>query len=234
MKIAICDDNKFDRALLSEYILQYAENTLSIVEIVQFDCGEELLRAFKREKYKILFLDIYMKGINGVVVAEKIRETDEECKIIFTTSSLEHKSDGFEVAATHYLVKPITYERVEKALNRCKKIFDLNARYIQLTVNKEIVKIKLKEMYFVEAIRNGAVITTRLETLRVHYPMSSMEELLTDSRFLRCHRGFIINMDHVSLMKDDEFVMKNGITIPIRQSGRKSVRQTFIDYQVQK
>lgn len=232
MKIAICDDNKFDRALLSEYILQYAGNTMSIVEIVQFDCGEELLCAFKKEQFKILFLDIYMKGINGVAVAEKIRETDEECKIIFTTSSLEHKSDGFEVAATHYLVKPITYERVEIALNRCKKVLNSNARYIELTVNKEIIKIRLKDIYCIEAIRNGAVITTRLETLRFHYSMTSMEELLTDSRFLRCHRGFIINMDQVSLMKDDVFIMKNGFTIPIRQSGRKSIRQTFMDYKM--
>ena len=230
MKIAICDDNKFDRALLSEYILQYAENTMSIVELVEFGCGEELLSAFTKEQFKILFLDIYMTGINGVAVAEKIRETDEECKIIFTTSSLEHKSDGFEVAATHYLVKPITYEQVGKALNRCKKVLNSNARCIELTVNKEIIKIRLKDIYCIEAMRNGAVITTRLETLRVHYSMTSMEELLTDNRFLRCHRGFIINMDHISLMKDDVFIMKNGFTIPIRQSGRKAIRQAFMDY----
>ncbi len=230
MRIAICDDCKFDRTLLCEYIHQYAENTLTNIETVQFDCGEELLRSFPGERYKILFLDIYMKGINGVTVAEKIRETDEECKIIFTTSSIEHKTEGFEVAATHYLVKPINYDRVKQALNRCKQVLAADARYIELTVNKVPLKIILKDIHYIEAIRNGIVVTTGSEKLKVLYSMSSIEGLLNDKRFIRCHRGFIINMEQVTLMGEDKFIMKNGSEIPIRQCGRKTIRLSYTEY----
>lgn len=177
MKIAICDDLRFDRTLLCEYILQYAKNNFINIEVVEFDSGEEMLSSFLEEKYKIVFLDIYMKGIDGVEVAEKIRETDEDCKIIFTTSSVDHKGEGFEVAATHYLIKPITYKRVEQALNRCKKVLAFDAQYVELPLGKETVKINLRDILYVEAVRNGVVINTEYEEYKIHMPMVYINRL---------------------------------------------------------
>ncbi|ACL75524.1 LytR/AlgR family response regulator transcription factor [Ruminiclostridium cellulolyticum] len=233
MKIAICDDLRFDRTLLCEYILQYAKNSLINIEVVEFDSGEEMLSSFSEEKYKIVFLDIYMKGIDGVEVAEKIRETDEDCKIIFTTSSEDHKGEGFEVAATHYLIKPITYERVEQALNRCKQILAFDAQYIELPFGKEFVKINLRDILYVEAVRNGVVITTELKEFKIHMSMAKICNIITDKRFLRSHRGFIVNMQHIISTKDNEFVLKNGSIVPIRQSGRKEIKIAYMHYVIE-
>ncbi|EGD49498.1 two component transcriptional regulator, LytTR family [Ruminiclostridium papyrosolvens DSM 2782] len=233
MKIAICDDLRFDRTLLCEYILQYAKNNFVNIEVVEFDSGEEMLTSFLEEKYKIVFLDIYMKGIDGVEVAEKIRETDEDCKIIFTTSSLDHKGEGFEVAATHYLIKPITYKRVEQALNRCKKILAFDAKYIELPLGKETVKIRLRDIMYIEAVRNGIVITTEIEEYKIHMPMAKICDIIKDKRFLRSHRGFIVNMQHIIATKENEFVLKNSFTIPIRQSGRKEIKCAYMHYVIE-
>ncbi len=233
MKIAVCDDLRFDRTLLCEYILQYAKNNFINIEVVEFDSGEEVLSSFSQEKYKIVFLDIYMKGIDGVEVAERIRETDEECKIIFTTSSVDHKGEGFEVAATHYLIKPITYNRVEQALNRCKKVLAFDAQYVELPCGKETVKIILRDILYVEAVRNGVIITTELEEYKIHMPMAKIFDFIRDKRFLRSHRGFIVNMQHIISTKDSEFVLKNGSTVPIRQSGRKEIKSAYMHYVIE-
>ncbi len=233
MKIAICDDLRFDRTLLCEYIMQYAKNTFINIEVVEFDSGEQMLSSFSEEKYKIVFLDIYMKGIDGVEVAERIRETDEDCKIIFTTSSIDHKGEGFEVAATHYLIKPITYKRVEQALNRCKKVLAFDAQYVELPFGKESVKINLKDILYVEAIRNGVIIITEQEKYKIHMPIAKICDAIRDKRFLRSHRGFIVNMQHIIATKDNEFVLKNGITVPIRQSGRKEIKSAYAHYVIE-
>lgn len=233
MRIAICDDLRFDRTLLCEYILQYAKNTLTNIEVVEFDSGEGLLSSFSEEKYKIVFLDIYMKGINGVTVAEKIRETDEDCKIIFTTSSVDHKGDGFEVAATHYLIKPITYERVEQALNRCKQVLAFDAQYIELPFGKDFIKINLRDILYVEAVRNGVIITTELEEFKIHMPIAKICDIITDKRFLRSHRGFIVNMQQIIATKDSEFLLKNGCAVPIRQSGRKEIKSAYMHFVIE-
>jgi two-component system response regulator LytT len=230
MKIAICDDLRLDRALLCQYIMQYAKNTLVNVEVVEFDSGEELLSSFSEEKYKIVFLDIYMKGINGVTVAERIRETDEYCKIIFTTSSVDHKGDGFEVAATHYLIKPITYERVEQALNRCKQVLASDAQYIELPFGKDNIRINLRDILYIEAIRNGVIINTGIEKYKIHTSMAKICNIVTDKRFLRSHRGFIVNMQHIVATRDSGFQLKNGNTVPIRQSGRKEIKNAYMHY----
>lgn len=230
MKIAICDDLRLDRALLSQYIMQYAKNSLINIEVIEFDSGEELLSAFLIEKFKILFLDIYMKGINGVTVAERIRETDEYCKIIFTTSSVDHKGDGFEVAATHYLIKPITYDRVEQALNRCKQVLASDAQYIELPFGKDNIRVNLRDILYIEAIRNGVIVNTGIEEYKIHTSMAKICNILTDKRFLRSHRGFMVNMQHIIAAQDNEFRLKNGRTVPIRQSGRKEIKSSYMHY----
>ena len=95
LNIAICDDLSADRQKIKEYLLRYSRENLLDIQIFEFDGGEELLSGFLFSSFKIVFIDIYLNGISGVETAYKIREADKDCSIIFTTSSVDYRADGF-------------------------------------------------------------------------------------------------------------------------------------------
>ncbi len=99
MRIAICDDLKEDREYLSCALKEYFfENDMNM-EVDIFRSGEEFLEKADSKNYDLMFLDIYMESITGVNVVRKVRETNSKSQIIFTTTSLEHGADSYEVDA---------------------------------------------------------------------------------------------------------------------------------------
>lgn len=130
MKIAICDDDKAVLEQLRGFIRQYAAQHMLDYTILDFDQSERLLEAVRRNPdIRILFLDIYMSPLSGIDLAETLRAEGNDCAIIFVTISTDHYARSYEVNAEHYLVKPITYSRVETALNRCEALLVSAARY---------------------------------------------------------------------------------------------------------
>ncbi len=230
LKIVICDDSREDMDLLSTYLLQYSEEFNYNFEITEFGSGEALLEILEREQYPIYFLDIYMTGITGVEVAEKIRSFDEDCKIIFTTYSQDHKGDGFDVHATHYLVKPVNYKGVCECMKRCKGMLNKDLRHLEVTVQRQALKIPIKDIYYIEAIRNGILISHKAGKVKCYETLANVSKKLNDSNFLTCHRGFIVNMSLVKTLDEDSFIMNNGDFVPIRQKGRTEIKAVFNNY----
>ena len=110
MKIAIVDDNEDDRKRLQEEITKICDNkSRKDFEITEFFSGEDFINLIVKNENKkyfdIVFLDIYMNGITGIETAKKLRETDNQSKIIFITTSNEFASESYEVKAYEYLIK---------------------------------------------------------------------------------------------------------------------------------
>ncbi len=230
MKIVICDDNQADATLLHKFLLKYGEESKYDFDIIKFENGETMLNDFDKNQHRILFLDIYMNKINGVEVAKEIRNFDEDCKIIFTTISDSHKGEGFDVHATHYLVKPITYEKVLECMKRCKDLFNNEIKYLQVMVNRQNLSIPLNVIYFIEAVRNGVIICHKGGKVKAYEPITEIANKLNDKCFIGCHRGFIVNLAHVKNILEDSFLMINGDYIPIRQTKRAEVKKQYNDY----
>lgn len=137
MKIAIVDDNEDDRKRLQEEITKICDNkSRKDFEITEFFSGEDFINLIEKNENKkyfdIVFLDIYMNGITGIETAKKLRETDNQSKIIFITTSNEFASESYEVKAHDYLIKPFNKARMLKTMERIfedeknnKKILDL-------------------------------------------------------------------------------------------------------------
>lgn len=119
MKIAIVDDDVNDRELLIQLIKVSLEHEAYALDITQFDSGESLLEAFEPEQFDICFLDIYMKEMNGMTVARKLRALDPDLSIVFLTSSKDYVYEGYEIHALRYLLKPPQAEYVQAVLFEC-------------------------------------------------------------------------------------------------------------------
>lgn len=230
MNIAICDDLQSDSELLQKYIEMYCTNHSIDFEFFSFLSGEALLENFEKDKYEILFLDIYMGGKSGIETAHAIRDADSECLIIFTTTSLDHAIESFEVAAIHYLVKPLNYDHVEKALDRCNQLFTLADKYIQVMSQRIMVRVLLKELMFAEVYRNITVLHTVSGEVKTYMPLDELSLLLEGEEFLRCHRSYIVNMNFIVGMENCDFILKNEQKVPIPRQDKQQMKQQYTNH----
>jgi DNA-binding LytR/AlgR family response regulator len=233
VNIIICDDKNEDMNILRAHIHKFFSGINCAVHIAAYENGDRFLRDFETKKtgdLKIAFLDIYMPGTDGVNVARKIRQTDEDLIIIFTTTSINHGLEGYSVNAFQYLVKPIHYPEVEKILGRCMARFADSLRFIEVLSDRLSIKIYLKDITYIEVFNTTLLIHTVSETIKSYLPISEMEKQLEGGTFLRTHRSFIVNMRYIHDIAENDFLLTSGASVPIRKNDRLTVRQAFRDY----
>lgn len=230
MKIAVVDDNEADVELFLKLIEEYAQRHHKTIYTVVFSKGEELLKKFKKEKFSAIFLDIYMEGISGVEAARKIRKKDTDVRLIFTTTSEEYFAEGFEVEATHYLLKPLNTKKIEEVMQRLHVFFDEEETMLTLQNGSRQVKIPKNKILYIETIRNGIMICCKDNQIPIHCSISVATEMLQCSNFLRCHRYSIVCLDAVEKVENDSFIMTDGRRILLRREGRKELKETYYRY----
>ena len=233
MKVVVCEDNGEDKNALCSYIHTFFQQISCPVEIIAYDDGDAFLRNFKSRKLddaKIAFLDIYMPGTSGIDVARKIRETNQELPIVFTTTSPDHGLDGYSVGAFQYFLKPVKYAEVKKALNQCVKLFAESIRFIEVMSDRLTVRITLKDILYIEIFNTVCLIHTVAGTVKSYCALAKIEQKLEGAAFLRTHRSYIVNMRHIKKITGDGFLLTSGETVPIRKNDQLAVRQAYMDY----
>ena len=108
MRIAIVDDLAAELALLKDRLEQQLHRRNVQADILEYESSETFLEAARKAPFTAAFLDIYMDGMTGMEAAKKLRKTNTDCLLVFTTTSTDHALEGFQVRALHYLVKPFT------------------------------------------------------------------------------------------------------------------------------
>lgn len=225
--IAICEDTEPDLRHLTSLIENSGINYLQSV----FKRGEEFISGFVKGMYDLVFLDVFMDNLSGVAVAEKIREVDTDVVIVFTTTSEDYTREGYRLNAYKYMIKPIIAEDVEESLNLAivKRDRNLEAR-LDIISDGQPVSIPFSSIEYVESRDSRShVVTQEGREYTTITPLDSLETLLNPPRFLRSHRAFIVNLDHVDDVEDD-FIMDNGDIAYIRVKGYKRIKNKYDDY----
>jgi DNA-binding LytR/AlgR family response regulator len=223
MRIAVCEDFSPEREAVCAYISQYCQQHSYQVQISAFDTGEVLLGAFSPGAFDLIFLDIYLPGISGIEAARKIRESDKDCLLVFITTSEDFALEGFRVFASGYVVKPISPEKMDNVLHTCRHLFERNSRAIGIPGSVGTISISIADLIYVEVYGKESVFHMKRGKLASRIPLDSVESLLGGVPFLRCHRCYIINMNYVEDILPNDFLMRNGNTVPIRVNGKKKV-----------
>lgn len=230
MKIAVVDDNEADIELFLKLIEEYGNRYHKTIYVSVFSEGEELLKRFQKEKFSAIFLDIYMESISGVEAARKIRKKDKDVRLIFTTTSDEYFAEGFEVEATHYLLKPLDTKKIDEVMKRLHDIFSEEEAMLILQSGSRQVQIPKNKILYIETIRNGIMICCRNNQISVRCSLSLAMEMLQSNNFLRCHRYSVVCLDAVERVENDSFIMTDGRRILLRREGRKELKETYYRY----
>ena len=231
MKIAICEDSVTDAGLLKGHVLEHYGSSCTI-EI--FPNEIEFLENFKPGCYDIIFMDIYLVNEDGISVCKAIRQTDDNCLIVFVTTSPDHAIEAFQVNAAHYIKKPICADTVTAALRKCDKLLAKRLAFIPVKAERAVRKVYLSELIYVEVAHNTCRLVMKSGEIRARQTMSELEKLIRHSgggtRFIRCHQSYLVNMDYITEVKNNCFVMENGDIATIRRHDRSAIKSAFEEF----
>ena len=179
----------------------------------------------------LMFLDIQMPGITGLSFLKSLKEPP---KVIFTTAYTDHAVEAFELEALDYLVKPVTFERFFKAVQRAsgKPItaaapspavpVPVGPDAIFLKVNRRLLRIELQEIQYMESLGDYVKVFTDNGLQVCYTTLNKLEELLPERLFLRVHRSYMISLKRINFLEGN--FVKIGVTdVPIGQTYKETL-----------
>lgn len=227
IEIAVCDDE----AVIREQIQQFITQRVTDCHIEAYAAGEDLLAADK--KFDLVFLDIQMDGLNGMDTARALRQRDQGMLLIFITGLKDYVFESFDVAAFHYLLKPIAEEKMgevlERALEEIKKRKPQEKRQLLIQTRNRSVNLDQNKILYLESRGKKVEIHVPGETVEVYASIGKLEEQLGNN-FYRCHRGYLVNLAHIAEYRTDRIRLSNGEEVYLAKEKYQTFVKTYMRY----
>ncbi|WP_299521091.1 LytTR family DNA-binding domain-containing protein [Winogradskyella sp.] len=226
MNCIIIDDEATARAIIG----QLCSNVPSLTVLEEFPNAIQAIKYLNQNEVDLIFLDIHMPDFTGFDFIETIKNPP---KIVLTTSDANFAIQAFEYdCIVDYLVKPITPERFQKAIQKAETspvaassssasehVETTSGNDLYVNIDRRLIKIDIPSIYLVEAKGDYILIKTEDKNYTVHSTLKKIEEKLPDSLFLKIHRSYIINVQKIIDIEDNSVLIKKDV-IPVSRSNR--------------
>ena len=227
-KVAICDDAAPDREYVAALVRLWAELTQSNIQLNTFPSAESFMFHYADESdYDILLLDIEMEAMDGVTMAKHLRKDNEAVQIIFITGYTDYIAEGYEVAALHYLVKPVKEEKLFSVLDRAAEKLRKNEKVLHFEISGEMVRVPVYQIRYAEVMANYVTIHAA-EDVTVKMTLGDLEKEL-DERFYRAGRSIIVNLTQINRVTKAEIKLSDGTVIPLPRGAYEGVNRAIIN-----
>ncbi len=227
-KVAICDDSDADRRYIMNMVRSWASAAGHEVQIDGFPSAESFLFRYAEESdYDILLLDIEMGAMDGVTMAKELRKSNDTVQIIFITGYSDYISEGYEVAALHYLMKPVNEEKLCLVLDRAAEKLAKNERVLNFEVSGEMVRVPIYQIRYADVLGNYVTVHA-LTDVTVKMTLGELEKQL-DERFYRVGRSALVNLTQISRVTRAEIRLNDGTAIPLPRGAYEGVNRAIIN-----
>lgn len=234
LKIAICDDNITDLSNMVSFVDDYnaLQRDKHTIEYTAFQNAVDLIAAMESgHLYDLVLLDILMPFMTGMDAAKEIRQFNQAVKIIFLTSSPEYAVDSYAVDAYYYALKPIWKDKLFILLD--KVLCDQNKQTGECLLIKSktgLTRVYVNQLEFAEVIgRNIFYHLTDSSVVEATSTMSKLEKsLLEFSCFIKPHRSFIVNVEHIHTLNPREITMNSLKLVPLSKANSQAVKSAYI------
>lgn len=224
-----------DEPLARECIAGYVAEVDFLKLVGQGSNPLELNDLLQRELIDLVFLDIQMPKINGV---DYLKMTNNLPMVVFTTAYPNYALEGYQLDVLDYLVKPITFNRFYQAATKAKEFHDLSQSkgavttlerdYFFIKCSAKFEKVFLDEILYIEAMQNYIVIHTVSEKFMTLTSLKSISEKLENKGFIKVHKSYIVAINKITGVEDQQLVVSGNAKIPISRSMRKSVLEEVL------
>ncbi|MAZ28626.1 MAG: DNA-binding response regulator [Cytophagaceae bacterium] len=227
MNCIIVDDEPIAQDILKNFVEKVDFLRLNGV----YDNATEAFNSIQKGEVELVFLDINMPGIDGMAFAKIL---PKHIKIIFTTAYREYAVEGFDLHAMDYLLKPISFERFLKAVNRVREALgsittggdEIDRKFVFVRVDRKMEKLAFDEIMYIESYADYLKIHTATGLIVVRETLSNFEEKLPNDHFIRVHRSYIARLDAISSYTHEQIEV-NKNSLPISRSYKEKVLETL-------
>ena len=223
LKCLVVDDEELARILLKTYI----QKTDNLALIGTTENPLEALELLDNQEVDLLFLDVQMPELSGIEMAKLV---NPKTRIIFTTAYSEYAMTGFDLNVLDYLLKPITFERFQQAIEKAKDYFQISNQEETIIIKSgyDLHKIRLDEILFIEGSSEYVIFQTLSKRIMSYQTLKSLELSLPNQQFMRVHRSYIVNKMKVNALKNKELLIGN-FKIPVSETYLEEVRKYLLE-----
>lgn len=231
LRIAICDDMLEYIEEIKQLLVQWSRKTTPL-NIEVFNDGDSLLKSHKATPFDIIFLDVVMPLLNGIETAKEIRQNDKSTHIVFISSERSFAVDSYSVKADNYLLKPICTEDFYNCIQEIYEKLQTDSRSIPILTSSATYRVKINDIAYLEA-QNKYVFVCLADgrALQSNQALYTYEEQLALSDvFFKCHRSYIVNIQHIDTYTTKFIQLRSGIQIPISRGCQKQFENAYFDF----
>lgn len=228
LNIAICDDDSDVSEYLEHEVSAWADRAGNAWKISSFPSAEAFLFDYSENKsVDVLLLDIEMPGMNGMELARHLRGAKASLQIIFITGYSDYISEGYDVSALHYLMKPVSRDKLWSVLDRAAALLERSEKRIILEGSGTSSLVPISEIRYIEVIGNYVTVyADRQYTVKA--TLASIESQL-DEAFFRAGRSYIINLDRVRRAAKKEVTLTTGELLPLARGVYEKLMNAIIN-----
>lgn len=228
VNFAICDDNIIDSNYVNELVRKWSTNKKYQININMFSSAESFLFHYVENKeYDVLLLDIEMGNMDGVTLAREIRKFNKSVQIVFITGYSDYISEGYDVEALHYLMKPLKEEKLFDVLDRAVTKLIQNEKRLVLNLSDEMIRIPLQEIIYLDVDRNYVTVhATKDYTIKK--TLGEIEKEL-DERFFRIGRSAIVNLNYIKRVTKTDVYLSNGVILQLPRGIYDALNRAIIN-----
>lgn len=229
MQIAICDESNEDNEILEEFLKRYFAEKSITFDIMTFLRTSDLMYEIEDGKnFDIIFIENLPHNPSGINTAKLLRSSSYSGQIIFSAQTDEYAVDGYDVNACGYIIRPLRMAKLSEIMDRATHNYSDN--FYCIRHRGDIIALPLNDIFFIESNNTKCIIHSKSgDKYTVYNQLRKIADELNDSRFLRCHQSYIVNMNHIC-KADKCFELTSGEKVLIRQRSLKEIRQIYLEY----
>ena len=228
-RVAIVDDSTTDAEFVQRILNSWADLRQANIQAEVFPSAEAFLFRYAEDKdWDILLLDIEMGAMDGVTMAKRVRQDNEAVQIVFITGYSDYIAEGYEVAALHYLMKPVNREKLLTVLDRAIEKRKQEERCLNLEAYGEMVRIPFYEIRFLDVHQNYVTVHAKAD-YTVKRTLGDFEKEL-DERFCRVGRGMILNLKYIQRVTKTEVRLSDGTVLPLPRGAYEPLNRALIQH----
>ncbi len=229
LSIAVCDDELLECLDICAKIKTCMEDLNIPYAIKQFSRGKELLLCLNQ--FDLIFLDILMDDMDGMETARRCRELAYKKMIVFLSSSRRYVFDAYDVEAFHYLVKPVSQEKLKGVLKRAAdRERGASQEYIVASLKGQRRKLFLDRILYFEMKGRQVDVHEEKEIITYYEQIGTLEKQLLGKGFFRCHKSYMVNLKHVDGYNRQEAILDNGERILMAKRRYEEFCQAILSY----
>lgn len=228
IKIAVVDDDDLVCSQVETLLITITKKYGIYCEVDIYSSGDVFQNHLRSGLfYDVVFLDIEMDGASGIEVSRILRETlgNESTQIVYISGKTEYAIEVFDFDPIHFLPKPLTEEKIEKAFVKLMHKLNLKAEAFSYKVGHDVHRVAIRDILYFENNKRKVIIYFRNQKDEFYGDLENVEQQLRHYHFIRIHKSYLVNLLQVRRFTYETVEMANHAVLPIAQSKRSEIRE---------